>query len=356
MEKKVLVFFGGNSNEREISIITGMLAVNLLKERCSVVPVYLLPAGGMATGDFRGPADFKKNAKLRLVPVCFTEGGVLIRHRKFSADCALNCCHGGMGEDGTLAALLRFYRIPSASPETPMSAVYMDKTLTKALARGLGVPVAEGVCVREGEEARAAAFAEKYGAVIVKPARLGSSIGIKVAHTSDELKKALALAFRLDDSVLVEQYLANKRDINCAVCRLRGETVLSPLEEVFSNEDILTFSEKYEAGRGSKVPADLGEETAGEIRTYARLLYETCEGKGVVRADFLVSDGKVYFNELNTVPGSLAAYLFGENLAGSRDFLLSLLDEAELVSEREVLTSGILDGAVFSGRKGAKRR
>ena len=357
MKKRVIVLFGGNSNEREISVITGMLAVNLLKEACDIVPVYLLTTGGMATGKFRGPADFKRDAKVKLLPVCFTEGGLLVKRKKLRVDCALNCCHGGMGEDGTLAALLRFYRIPSASPDTPMSAVYMDKILTKVVARGLGIPTAEGVFVREEDFGQAEKCAEELGyPVIVKPARLGSSIGVKVARNGEELKQALQLAFRLDRAALVEQYLPGKRDINCAACRMGGATRLSPLEEVFSGEDILTFSEKYEAGRGSKVPADLPEETAEAIRTYTRQLYELFGGRGVVRADYLMVDGKVYFNELNTVPGSLACYLFGNGLTVCRDFLLSLLEEATLPAEKETVVSGILDGAVFSGRKGVKKR
>ncbi len=353
--KTVLIFFGGNSNEREISVITGMLVLNLLRGKCNAVPVYLLPAGGMATGDFHSPADFKIGAKTRFIPVAFTDGGIVRRHKIIRADCALNCCHGGMGEDGTLAALFAFYRIPSASPAVPMSAVCMDKVLTKAIARGLDVPTVEGFCVREGEDALARAEELGYP-VIVKPARLGSSIGVKVARDGEELGRALGLAFRLDSVALVEKYLAGKRDINCAACRLHGEIVLSPLEEVFSGEDILTFSEKYEAGRGSKLPAELDGETAELIRACTRKLYEVLEGRGIVRADFLIAEGRVYFNELNSVPGSLAYYLFGATLSEGRNFLLALIEEAALPAGKETLVSGILEGDVFSGRKGAKRR
>lgn len=368
MPKTVAVFFGGNSNEREISVITGMLAVNLLRNtEYNVVPVYLPPAGGMVTGDFQGPNDFKRGASPKTIPVRL-EGNSLVKAKRgkriATIDCALNCCHGGMGEDGTLAALIRFHGIPFASPEAPMSAVFMDKTLTKIAVKGLDIPAARAFSINErewGERDRVLAEVESFGyPVVVKPAKLGSSIGIKVARNAAELVAALELAFRLDDSALIEEYFENRRDINCAACRRNGYVVLSPLEEVFSGEDILTFSEKYEGrgARNSKMPAELPEELANEIRTYTARIYERFGGKGVVRADFLVVGDAVYFNELNTVPGSLACYLFGQSLIASRDFLESLVEEAisHLPKPKETLVSGILDGDLFSGRKGGKRR
>ncbi len=365
MDKKTVgVFFGGRSNEREISVITGMLAVNLLRRVYRVVPVYLLPEGGMATGKFASPKDFSAHSAVRKIPVRL-EGKRLVRRsgRTFAVlDCALNCCHGGMGEDGTLSALFRFHGLPSASPDTPMSAIFMDKTLSKLMAKGLGIPTLPAISVSEREwlvrDVVLARVRELGYPVVVKPARLGSSIGIRVAADETDLCDALSLAFRLDGSVLIERYLAGKRDINCAACRRDGRTVLSPLEEVFSDENILTFSEKYEPrDRSSEMPARIPEETAQRIAEMTRLLYETFGGRGVVRADFLVSGGEVYFNELNTVPGSLACYLFGRGLKGSRDFLFSLIEEAAVPeTPREVLETGILESDLFSGPKVQKHR
>ncbi len=367
MPQTVAVFFGGNSNEREISVITGMLAVNLLRRsQYRVVPVYLPPSGGMATGDFRSPGEFGKKGAPKLVPVRL-EGRDLVRAKRpktlFRLDCALNCCHGGMGEDGTLAALLKFHGVPSASPDVPMSAVFMDKTLTKLAVRGLGIPTARSFTVTERDwENRDAVYAkaEAFGyPVIVKPAKLGSSIGIKVAGRASELSDALTLAFRLDDRALVEEYFADRRDVNCAAYAKEGEIILSPLEEVFSQDAILTFSEKYESAgaRRSEKPARLPAEIAEKIRTYTRLIYNAFGGRGVVRADYLVAGDGVYFNELNTVPGSLACYLFAGSLSESRNFLVSLVSEALNAPpmSKEVLPTGILDGDLFRG-KGKLRR
>ena len=360
--KTVGIFFGGKSNEWEISVITGMLAVNLLREKCAVVPVFIGRDGTMySSKEMRAVEDFRDFSP-KTYPAVALEGRALVNKRKRKKtvavlDCALNCCHGGAGEDGTLSALFAWNGLPSASPDAAISAPFMNKELGKIVARGLGIPVVEGFAVHEGEDASERAKALGYP-LIVKPSRLGSSIGITVVKNEEELGAALALAFRLDSGALVEKYLQGKRDINCAAYRANGEVRLSPCEEVFSHEEILTFSEKYEGtgARTSALPADLPEELAESIRACTRLLYESFSVRGVVRADFLVWEGRAYFNELNTVPGSLACYLFGESLTESRDFLLSLVEEAKPVKEKERVESGILYKTVFSGGKSCKRR
>ena len=360
MKQNVAVFFGGKSNEHDISIITGIYAVNLLRGAdYKVIPVYLPREGGMCYADAECVKDITEGKK-KFVPAYLFGGGLWSVKKKkqlFKIDVALNCCHGGAGEDGTLSALLKWNAIPFASPDTAVSCVFMDKWLGKLAARGLGIPVARAICMKEGESASL----EKAGGfpVIVKPVTLGSSIGIKVAHDEEEFASALDYAFRFDKTVLVEEYFARKRDINCAAYRKGGEVVTSQLEEVFSNDAILSFHEKYEqAAKQSQLPADVPEETAQEIKEYTAKIYESFSCKGVVRADFLIADGKVYFNELNTVPGSLSCYLFGESLTDAREFLSSLVEEALLDSgeEKEIIHTSVLDSAVFAGGKGSKRR
>lgn len=242
-----------------------------------------------------------------------------------------------------------------------MSAICMDKILTKYFVKGMGIPVVRSFSVRETEwKDRDAVLqsAARFGyPLIVKPARLGSSIGVKVARDGAQLSVALDLAFRLDSAALIEAYLPEKRDINCAAYRRGEEIVLSPLEEVLSAEDILTFSEKYEqpGANRSVIPAPIPEETAQTIRSITSRLYEALGGQGVVRADFLIAGDEVYLNELNTVPGSLALYLFSNSLTGGRALLCSLLSEAKREAKKEVVCSGILEGDVFSHRKGGKR-
>lgn len=352
------VFFGGRSSESEVSVITGLLACNLLRSgRDRVVPVYLPPEGGMVTGRLRAVEDVLARKKLVRVRLA---GKTLVREGSGRAtarlDAALNCCHGGMGEDGTLAALFAWNGLPSASPALAESAVFMDKWLTKIAARGLSLPVAPAALVREGGDGEAAAEEVGYP-LVVKPVRLGSSIGVSVVRAKEELSAALALAFSLDRAALLERYFPQKRDVNCAAAYLDGEVRLSPPEEVFSAGDVLSYREKYEEGRGGKCPADLPAEIAERIREMTRTLYTAFGMRGVVRADFLVVGDEVYFNELNMVPGSLAGYLFGGSLIEVRGFLEALVAEAlRPVREKRIVTTGILTRGVFSGGKSCKRR
>ena len=364
MKKTVAVFFGGASNESEISVITGMYAVNLLRgTRWHVLPVYLPPEGGMLLGNYKSVSEFSGTPKGTFVTLA---DGALVRAGKKKPlarmDVALNCCHGGMGEDGTLAALLRWNKIPSASPAQAESAVFMDKSLTKIAARGLDIPVAPALTFTEQSwradalqtKAQVAAFGYP---VVVKPARLGSSIGLTVAHGEETLSDALELAFTLDDKALIERYYPEKRDINCAACKMGGEVIASPCEEVFSAEELLSYAEKYKKGKGSQCPADLPASVSAQIETNTRRLYEAFGMRGVVRADYLLCDGEVYFNEMNTVPGSLAWYLFCDKLADFSQVLSALIEQGiceyrEAAGKTLLKNSGVLGG--FSG--GGKRR
>ncbi len=358
MRKRVAVFFGGNSNEHEISVITGVLAVNLLRSGMyEVLPVYLLRGGGMATGGMTTVKAFSAPSK-KWKSVRFAEGGVCVGRKFLPIDVALNCCHGGMGENGILSALLEAHHIPSASPGVAVSSVFMEKSLGKLAAKGLGLNVVPSFVVREGEGCEERARALGYP-LILKPMTLGSSIGIEVVREEGALEGALKRAFELDGAVLVEKYLEGKRDLNCAAYRRNGRTALSPVEEVFSGEDILTFSEKYEGkgARRSKIPAEIDPALCEEVQRGTKSLYEAFGVRGVVRADFLLHEGKVYFNELNTVPGSLASYLFGDTLLDAKRMLLSLIEEG-LVPRREhkIVVTGILQSELFEGAKACKRR
>jgi len=364
--KTIAVFFGGNSNEREISVITGMMVTNLLRTtEHRILPVYLTQEGMLFAERASGVEDVIAPKK-PFPPVVLIGRKLVLKDRPkrvlAELDCALNCCHGGTGEDGTLSALLAWHGVPSASPDMQLSSAFMDKSIAKIVVRGLGIPVLPSETVWEEEwKNDAPKIKERVKAfgypVVIKPCRLGSSIGISVAHTEEELSAALQLAFKLDDSALIEQYLPDRRDLNCAAYRKNGELVLSPVEEVFSASDILTFREKYESETAcrSELPARIPQEITETVQRALTEIYTAFHAVGVVRADFLLSGQNVYFNELNTVPGSLAYYLFSESLTNARTFLLDLIDGACLPSQKPPIVTGILSRTQFGGAKGGKR-
>ena len=368
--RKVAVFFGGRSSEREISVLTGVFVLNVLNtERYDVIPLYVHTDGGIYTSakmfDWKVFKDYKYSAFERV----FIEGGVLYAFhpdkkrikRLKKIDVALNCCHGGLGEGGGVSAICQWNDIPLASPDLTGSGVFMDKDTTKLAARALNIPTVEYIRVNEADYRSRGAFLLKSirsrlkYPVIIKPAHLGSSIGISVAQDEKQAQKALESAFELDDRVVVEKYLVEKQDVNCAAYMLDGDIVVSPVEKAFDS-GVYTFEEKYvkrsaDMQKGGGRCALKGE-IANKIRGYTRTLYKRMNLKGVVRMDFLISENKAYLCEVNTVPGSLAYYLFCERISDARAFFGDLIEEAlRQPPQKKLVTTGILNKVKLSPAK-----
>lgn len=342
MQKNIAVLFGGMSSENEVSIVTGVMAANLLDgERYAVWPVYIAQNGGFYTGKaLLDTANFREGTE-KFTPAALAGGCLYERRGKkwrelCRIDCALNCCHGRGGEDGAVAGLLDLNGIPCASPGITPSAVFMDKAVTKLIARALNVPVLPWLRIAEADYARRGAFAVrcieerlKYP-VIVKPARLGSSIGVAVAEDRARLTFAIRAAFAYDTAVIAEQYLADRREVNCAAYLKGDEVVVTPCEEPKTQHKFLTFADKYigsaKEGNGT-FPADIPSKTAERVQGYTKLLYRRLEMCGIVRADFLLSGEAVYFNEMNTVPGALAWYLTCGKLSAFKEVLTALVEQ-----------------------------
>ena len=370
--RKVAVVFGGRSCENEISVLTGVFALNILdREAYQLLPVYAHIDGGFYTSPKMFSVEaFREGGCEKFQQIFFDKGTVYALNAKkgklkalFQPDVILNCCHGGWGEGGGVSALAEWNKIPLASPDITPSAVFMDKCLTKVVLRGLNIPVVDYIRVNEADYEKRGAFLLrriesrlKYP-VIVKPAHLGSSIGISVAHNEREAKSAIEGAFQLDGRILIEKYLVNKTDINCAAYSLNGEIFVSEPEYAFGG-GVYSFEEKYikrtsdgAQGKGQNIENQRGRyalkgELRDKIRAYTRTVYKRMDLQGVVRMDFLVSGDTAYLCEVNTVPGSLAYYLFCERVTDARSFFGALIEEAvkNNGSVKKILTTGILKG------------
>ena len=370
--RKVAVVFGGRSCENEISVLTGVFALNILdREAYQLLPVYAHLDGGFYTSPKMFSVEaFREGGCEKFQQIFFDKGTVYALNAKkgkikalFQPDVILNCCHGGWGEGGGVSALAEWNKIPLASPDITPSAVFMDKCLTKVVLRGLNIPVVDYIRVNEADYEKRGAFLLrriesrlKYP-VIVKPAHLGSSIGISVAHNEREAKSAIEGAFQLDGRILIEKYLINKTDINCAAYSLNGEIFVSEPEYAFGG-GVYSFEEKYikrtsdgTRGKGQNIENQRGRyalkgELRDKIRAYTRTVYKRMDLQGVVRMDFLVSGDTAYLCEVNTVPGSLAYYLFCERVTDARSFFGALIEEAvkNNGNAKKILTTGILKG------------
>lgn len=350
----VAVVFGGISNEHEVSVITGTLVCNVLKKAGkSVLPIYITRSGEMLAGENLADITVYKDENLkgaRRACICF--GGAVSFGKsgkpkdKTSVACAINCCHGGVGEGGGISGLFAVNGIPLASAGLFESSAFMDKYLTKLVLKSLGVKVAKYAYLRD--ITGAIGIAEDFGyPVIVKPCKLGSSIGIEKAENEGELVGALQTAFALDDGVIIEEYLSPRREINCAAYYADGDVITSRCEEVFASGALLSYDDKYSGGGTRAFPADLPSETEKFIRSETERIYKELNFRGIVRFDYVIRGEDIFVSEINTVPGSLSQYLLSENYAAFGEVLNSLIEQAmtdyENASKKLKIKTGILN-------------
>ena len=353
MGKNIAVIFGGKSNEAEVSVITGTMAANVLKSGGNtVIPLYMSQQGELFCGEeLLDITGYRDGSGVKFPRALVGKGGVYVlskrgKIKKFlKVDVALNCCHGGWGEGGGVCGLFALNDIPLASAGMFESAVFMDKYLTKLILKSLGVKTAQYVHMRHPNEYLTA---EKLNyPLIVKPAKLGSSIGIELVENREELESAVQAAFMYDDSVICEKYIENRREINCAAYYSGGNVITSECEEAQSSGDILSFDDKYTGGGKSVLPAHIPEPIAQKIKKITANVYSRLNMRGIVRFDFLLGGDEIYLSEINTVPGSLSYYLLSSGFKEFYPVLQAVIAQAEedfmSASQKTVLKTGILN-------------
>jgi len=394
MKKKVGVIFGSRSCEREVAIISAVqLMRHLDREKFDLVPVYIDEHGCWYTG--AGLADIgcykpfrpEKNGITRVFPDLSTGSGALLTVNKGTGlfakdkveiaarvDVYIVVMHGLNGEDGTLQGLLELAGVPYTSTGVAGSALGMDKIMMKQFFRGADLPVLPGLwftrsAYRENSEKVIREIVDDLGfPVFVKPANLGSSIGVSRADNADELADSLDLAFEYDRRVLVEKGLDKPIELNCSVLGYDDEAEASPIEMPINSDEFLDFKDKYLASGGSKgmaslhrvLPAPIEDELRDEIQKMSVRIFRLLDCKGVVRIDYMFdrASERIYITEINTIPGSLAFYLW-ENAGLSYTRLIDRMIEyaekahADKNAANYAYTSDILNGVSF-GTKGVK--
>lgn len=347
MKTNIGVFFGGNSVEHEVSIISALQAIqNIDKNLYDVTPIYIAKNGKMYSGDaLFEVSNFKNIPELlkKAFPVFITreDEGVVIKaqeNKMFSKikpikiDIAFPIVHGTNCEDGSLQGFFELLSIPYIGCDVLSSAVGMDKAVFKDVLKRVGVPVLDCLVFSSREflnsedELLEKIEKEIKYPLIIKPVNLGSSVGISKVNNKQELYDAISLASSFTNNILAEKAVENLREINCSVVGYLDEFEASELEEPIMQDAILSYKDKYlSGGKGSKgskgagmsslsrkLPADLPEDIATNIKKYATESFKAIGGHGVSRIDFLMNDKtkEVYVNEINTIPGSLAFYLW----------------------------------------------
>jgi len=337
MQENVVILFGGKSVESDISVITALQAMRNLPKQYKFVPVYIDKSGKWWIADNICVAktfeNFEKNAKNKK-QVSFAVGenvlyikknGKFKPHEKIS--CVLNCCHGGAGEDGSIQGFLQTCEIAQTCSLNTSSALCMDKAFMKDIFKANEIASPQ-YCIVKRSQSLDEDLIKKVGfPLIVKPANLGSSIGISVCHNQEEFRFALEHAFLFDEKVVVEALVQNLREFNCACFEYKNKHFMSKVCEVKNKSEIYTFEDKYISKDTKNKEVD--KKLTKQIQELTRKIYKLFDCQGVVRIDFLYDDKTkiLYANEINTIPGSLAFYLFND--VTFADLIASLIEQAK---------------------------
>ncbi len=397
MKIKVGVFFGGKSVEHEIAVITASQALESInKEKYEIVPIYISKKGVLYTGDaLLDLQEFKDMDALlkKCTKVAVVNDGESVKVLKVPApafgkqvvntiDVAFPIVHGTNCEDGTLAGYLNLLGLPFIGPDVVSSGLGMDKIFMKKVLKESGIPVVNYYSfyseeyVKDEEKIRNEINEKLQYPLICKPGNTGSSVGIKKVSTPEELAEKIEYSMQFSDRILVEECVQNLKEINCSVMGNLNETEASVCEEPYFSDEILSYTDKYMGGSKTgdseekgmqvsdkKLPADIPDEKRDEIQGLAQETFKILGCSGVGRIDFLMDSktGKVYVNEINTIPGALSYYLWeatGKSFEKEIDELVQIALRRD--RDKEKLTFSYdqnifaLSGGAKGGTKGSK--
>lgn len=394
MKIKVGVIFGGETVEHEVSIITAVQAMeNMNKDKYEIVPIYISKDRTWYTGkmlmDIDVYQDFNELKRYaREVVLVKTKEGFnlqstkgLFRRNIADIDIAFPIVHGNNAEDGTLQGYLDSVGIPYVGSRVLGSALGQDKVVMKQIFKDTKLPIVDYIWFFDSEYAddcdKIFEKVEKLGyPVIVKPATLGSSVGITYVKDDKSLANAIEEAMKYDTKIVVEKAVANLVEVNCSVFGNYAHQETSVIEEVSSEEEFLTFEDKYIGGSKGKlkgpskgmasasriIPARISKDLENKIKETSKEAFKALNLSGVCRIDYLIDKktNKFYINEPNTIPGSLAFYLWepaGKKYMDLLDEMITLAIKDYKNRSRKIYSfeSNILSNYGIKGSKGLKK-
>lgn len=319
-KKTICILFGGVSSEHDVSIMSVRTVLeNIDREKFDIVTIGITKDGVWRLFEGKLPYEnWIEEAPCRAIIspdredrgiLKFTESGI----EKIKIDAVYPVLHGKNGEDGTLQGLCAMAGIPCIGSGVIGSSVCMDKCIAKVLFKNAGIPVTDWVEFRRGETPDYEEIETKLGyPCFIKPSNAGSSVGITKAYNRKELEEGIKLALKHDYKVLIEEAI-NPREIESSVCGNYEPSIAENLGEIKPAKDFYDFEAKYaDENSALMIPAPIDEETKAKIKDYAIRAYKAAECRGLSRVDFLLSrdDGKIYLNEINTLPGFTAISMY----------------------------------------------
>ena len=358
MKKSIGIIIGGKTVEHEVSIITGLQVLdNIDKELYEPRIIYIQKDGKWCVGNSLHDINNYKikkfndtfevlpgfiDGKLKLYPHPEIKQGFFgKKYDTYEIDVVFPAVHGTNVEDGALHGIFQMNGVPCAFGSVLSSAVGMDKVIMKQVFQSNKLPVVDYVWFYRSsfEEKREEILAdvEKIGyPLIVKPANLGSSVGISKANNLDELIFSIQVAMSYDRKIIVEKCVENVREINCAVMGYENDLTASLCEEPVGWKEFLTYEDKYvnkkkDASESKRrIPADIDKEVEDSIKNYAKESFKAVDCCGDARIDFLYDGNNIYVNEINTIPGSIAFYLWEGMGISFTDLVTKIIKFAEI--------------------------
>lgn len=388
MKIKVGVIFGGETVEHEVSIISALQAINNIdKDKYEVVPVYISKDRIWYTGDvlfdienYKDMDSLKNNCK-EVVLVNHKNGFYLITlnaifKSKIEIDVAFPIVHGNNVEDGSLQGYLETVNIPYVGCGVLGASIGQDKVVMKQVFSACDIPVVDYTWFYDSEylnsKDKIVNNINKIGyPVVIKPASLGSSVGISVAKSEEELDDKIMDAIKYDSKVVVEKAVENLIEVNCSVYGDYEIQYASLIEEVTSSNDILTYKDKYigdKKGVKSKgmasasriIPANIGDDLTEKVKELSKKIYKILNLGGICRIDYLINSKtkEIFVNEPNTIPGSLSFYLWeptGLKYSQLLDELIKMAIKSYKSKKKKTrsFASNILSN--YNGTKGIKK-
>jgi len=336
----IAILFGGSSFEHEISIVSAITMKKVLKKsQISYLFLdkdrnfYLIEEKSMNSKLFSS-GEYKKSKTIQLKQGSFSVDA-LFGSKDISVDVVLNLIHGRDGEDGKIASLMEFYGLPFISPRIEASVLSYNKLYTKLYAESVAVKSVPYQHLSKNDNRE---LTLEYP-VIIKPVRLGSSIGVSIVKSADDLEYALDVAFEFDTDLIIEPFIDGVKEYNLAGCK-SNSWELSIIEEP-QKEEFLDFAKKYmDFSRDSQVhQADIDPNLQAKISESFQKIYDPLFLGSIIRCDFFVIDGEVFLNEINPIPGSMANYLFDDFEAMLERLALNLPKEKKIQIDYQYIHS-----------------
>ena len=304
---RVALIYGGEGYEREVSILGFRHLFPIFNELYDTLPIII---------DTEGAWYYKTE---RVFP---TEGGFYSARtgELYPCDIAFPLLHGDMGEDGVVQGALRVAKIPYVGCPSTVGAVCRDKTVVKSVARGIDIPTLPWELIARGERPTLPL------PLFIKPTSLGSSMGGAVARSEGELESALKAAFALTDRVMAEPYIESKRELECGYFATKSKELFTNPGEILT-EGFYDYEAKYKSKTKILATSDLDEGIRERIKDYTRRLVRALGVRQIARIDYFLTEGEIYFNEINTMPGFTEDSLYQKMLEASGVPIKTLIKE-----------------------------